>query len=793
ICPIKFDLLFERFLNPERVSMPDIDVDFCFERRGEVIEYVRQKYGTESVCQIVTFGTMKSRAAVKDVGRVLGFTPAETDALAKLIPNAPNFSLTVTEAVEQIPDVKRLYATDERYERLLDYAMSLEGLSRHTGVHAAGVVIAPGTVHDYVPVCTQSSRGAGAGNGDEQLVVSQYDMGALEKAGMLKMDFLGLTTLTVIDDALKSIRARTGTEIDLDALPLEDEATYRMLRSGRTAGVFQFESPLATDVLRQMRCDRFDDLVASNALLRPGPLDSGMHLVYIRRKRGEEPVAYALPELEPILAPTQGVITYQEQVMRIAQVLAGISLAEADVLRKAVGKKDAALIKAELGKFTAKAVERGHDPKIIEDLAGQIETFGRYGFNKSHSVAYSVVAFHTAYLKAHYPADFMAALLSSCIGDTDSVVKYIAEARELGIEILPPDVNECGYKFTVIGDTQVRFGLGAVRNVGKGAIESVIAARADRGHFTSLFDFSDRVDLRLCNKRVFEALIASGALDSLGGHRAQYWAALDGAMQEASLKQQEAAMGQVSMFGGESVGGSAAPTAATRSLPNVPALSDADRLTREKEILGFYISGHPLEPYRMECELFATHTVSELGRWTEQQVIIGAVITAVKRQVSRKSGAEFARLTLEDFSGSSEVLVFPEAWSVLADRVRTDVPVLVKGGYSRRDQGTETPTFIVESLEPLAEKRVNGEVGVAIDLTPDARLLPAMMQDVRAVIEAHATTHASAPAVELRWTDGAGQRERLRSRTLRLSATQAALTDLRNLLGTERVRLVRGS
>jgi DNA polymerase-3 subunit alpha len=381
VCPLEFDLLFERFLNPERVSMPDVDVDFCFERRGEVIEYVRQKYGRDSVGQIVTFGTMKSRAAVKDVGRTLGFTPAETDALAKLIPNAPNNSLTVAEAITQVPDVKRLYEGDPRYRQLLDYATRLEGLSRHTGVHAAGVVIAPGPLDEFVPVCTQATKGSGAGE-EERVIVTQYDMTALEKAGMLKMDFLGLTTLTVITDTLALVKARHGTDVVLEERGFADAETYRMLRAGRTAGVFQFESPLATDVLKRMRCDRFDDLVASNALLRPGPLDAGMHHVYIRRKRGEEPVAYALPELEPILANTYGVITYQEQVMRIAQVLAGISLAEADVLRKAVGKKDAVLIKQELGKFTAKAVARGFDPAVIEELAGQIETFGRYGFNK---------------------------------------------------------------------------------------------------------------------------------------------------------------------------------------------------------------------------------------------------------------------------------------------------------------------------------------------------------------------------------------------------------------------------
>jgi DNA polymerase III subunit alpha len=796
VCPLQYDLLFERFLNPERVSMPDVDVDFCFERRGEVIEYVRQKYGKESVCQIVTFGTMKSRAAIKDVGRTLGFTPAETDALAKLIPNQPNFSLTVAEAIEQIPDVGKLYRTDDRYHQLLDYAKALEGLSRHTGVHAAGVVIAPGPVDEYVPVCTQSSKGAGS-DGDESVVVSQYDMNCLEKAGMLKMDFLGLTTLTVIHDALVSIKARTGVEIDLDGLlEINDEKTektYQMLRAGRTTGVFQFESPLATDLLRGMRCDRFDDLVASNALMRPGPLDAGMHKVYMRRKRGEEPVSYALPDLEPILSTTYGVITYQEQVMRIAQVLAGISLAEADVLRKAVGKKDAELIKAELGKFVEKSVARGYDRRIIEELSGQIETFGRYGFNKSHAVAYSVITYHTAWLKAHYPAEFMAALLSSSIGDTDSVVKFINEAREIGIEVLPPDVNESGYKFTVIGEKKVRFGLGAIRNVGRSAIDSILEARKT-GPFTSFFDFCDRVDLRMCNKRVFEALIASGALDNLGGHRGQYWAVLDSALQDASLKQQDRETGQTSLFGGPADASSSETTTSTAPvLPNMAAWPDSERLTREKEILGFYISGHPLEPFRMECELFATHTVSELGKWTDQPIALGVVVTAVKKQISKRSGAEFARLTVEDFSGSSEVLVFPEAWTMLGDRVKTDVPVLLKGSYSRRDQDVENPTFIVESLEPFIEKRLNGHVAVAIDLQLGSNLTPEVMHDVRSVVETHSTAAGSSPPLEVQWTDGNGARARFRSRSLKIAASQAALTDLRALLGADRVRLVRGS
>ena len=787
--PLKFDLLFERFLNPERISMPDVDVDFCFERRGEVIEYVRQKYGRESVCQIVTFGTMKSRAAIKDVGRTLGFTPAETDALAKLVPNQPNYSLTVKAAITEVAEVRQLYNNDERYRKLLDYAIALEGLSRHTGVHAAGVVIAPGPVDEYVPVCTQGSKGAGVGD-DATVVVSQYDMNGLEKVGMLKMDFLGLTTLTVLRDAAESIVGR-GIKFDPAVLDgLDDPETYRMLRSGRTAGVFQFESPLATDMLRQMRCDRFDDLVASNALLRPGPLDSGMHMVYVRRKRGDEPVSYALPELEAILSTTFGVITYQEQVMRIAQQLAGVSLAEADVLRKAVGKKDSDLIKVELNKFVEKSVARGHSRRIIEEIAGQLESFGRYGFNKSHSVAYSVVAYHTAYLKRHHPADYMAALLSSCVGDTDSVVKYINESRELGLDILPPDVNESGYKFTVVGDKKVRFGLGAIRNVGKAAIDSILAARKTKS-FDSIFDLCARIDLRLCNKRVFEALIGSGSIDSLGGHRAQYMAILDTALQEASLKHQEVASGQGTLFGGGTTAGSS-PTVPP-ALPSVAPLTESERLTREKEILGFYTSGHPLEPFRIEAELFASHTVAALGKWTDSPIALAVVITAVKKQVSKKSGAEYARLTLEDFSGSTEVLVFPDAWGVLGPRVRSDVPVLIKGGYSRRDQEAENATFIVESITQMAELRMTGQVAIELDIRTPATLPPAIFADVRSVVATHATTHASAPALELRWTDGTGAHARLRSRTLRVPASQAVLNDLRALLGDERVRLVRGS
>ena len=806
VCPLKFDLLFERFLNPERVSMPDIDVDFCFERRGEVIEYVRQKYGRDSVGQIITFGTLKSRAAIKDVGRTLGFSPAETDYLAKLVPNHPNFSLTVKEAIERIPEIKEFYTPrkndgreiierKERYRRLLDYAIRLEGLSRHAGVHAAGIVIAPGPLDEYVPICTQASKGSGSSNGNEDsVVVTQYDMNALEHAGMLKMDFLGLTTLTVISDALRGIRERTGSAPDLDALSLDDPETYLMLRAGRTVGVFQFESPLATDMLKSIRADRFDDLVASNALMRPGPLDTGMHKVYMRRKRGEEPVSYILPALQPILESTYGVITYQEQVMRIAQTLAGISLAEADVLRKAVGKKDAELIREELGKFVEKAVALGHDRAIIEEIASQIETFGRYGFNKSHAVAYSIISYHTAWLKAHFPADFMAALLSSQIGDTDNVVKYINEARQLhvpgakeaGLEILPPDVNESGYKFTVVGERNIRFGLGGIRNVGRTAIDSILNARKKDGPFHSLFELCERIDLRVCNKRVLEALVHAGAMDSLGGHRAQLAAALDLAIREASLKQEDLETGQVSLFGAPA--GKPEKGQSSHALPNVQPWTESERLAKEKEILGFYISGHPLERFRTEAEIFATHTVSDLGKWRPEPMTLAVVVTNIKRQMSKKSGSEFARLTIEDFSGSAEVLIFPEKWATLNDQIRTDVPMLLKGAYSRRDEGGDNPAYIVDSATKLAEMRTNGQVTVAIDLSKGA-YSGDVMSDVRAIAE---TYPGSAP-LEFRWSDGTGTKARLRSRSLTLAADGATLNALRNILGESSVRLQRGS
>lgn len=780
--PLRFDLLFERFLNPERVSMPDIDVDFCFERRGEVIEYVRERYGRQSVGQIITFGTMKARAALKDVARVLKIPPGDADKLTKLIPSGPAYSLTISEAVTKVPELKELMRGNQLYQRLTDLGSRIEGISRHASVHAAGVVIAPGPLSDYVPVCTAPTKGSGQTADGEDAIITQYDMVALEKVGMLKMDMLGLKTLTVIHDAVNMIRDRHGSAPDMDQLEFDDPEVYALLRRGRTAGVFQFESPLATETLRNMKCDRFDDLVASNALLRPGPLDTGMHLVFIKRKLGQEQVTYPHPALKEVLEPTYGVITYQEQVMRIANIIAGFSLAEADVLRKAVGKKDAELIKKELGRFVERAVALKIDRRLAEDLAAQIETFGRYGFNKSHSVAYSVLSYQTAWLKTHHPAEFMAALLSSEIGNTDKVVQYINEARELGLEVLPPSVNESGFKFTVVGEKRIRFGLGAVRNVGWGAIDSIIQAR-HQSPFINLTDFAERIDLRLCNKRVIESLVSAGALDGLGGHRAQLVAALDAVLSEAQLQQQEREAGQASLFG------EAMPVAESRGpvLPEVPEWSEADRLTREKEVIGFFISGHPLERYRHEVELFGARTTATLGEWSEHQVTVAAVITLVKRQISKKTGKEYARLTVEDFHGTAEAIVFPEAWAKLNQVIRDDLPVLLTGGFSARDRGEERAPFVVENAVPLDQLKSSGAIGLSLRWrTPEA---PPPAQ-VRAAV-ALCAKHPGPVPLYIEWSDGNGESMRLRSRRVRVAADDDLVQGLRALLDPVSVSYVK--
>ncbi len=817
LCPLEFDLLFERFLNPERVSMPDIDVDFCFERRGEVIDYVRDKYGRAAVGQIITFGTMKSRAVVKDVGRTLGFLPAETDRLAKLIPNGPAYSLTVEEAIDKVPEIRELYATEERYRKLLDYSSTLEGLSRHSSVHAAGVVIAPGPLDDYVPICTQSTKGSGSSDGDS-IIVTQYDMNCLEHAGMLKMDFLGLKTLTVIYDAVQTIHRRHGalrhpeTAVEyarIEEIPLDDPAVYRMLSRGGTGGVFQFESSLATDKLRSMKADRFDDLIAASALIRPGPLDMGMDAVYIRRKLGQEPVRYAHPDLEEVLEPTYGVIVYQEQVMRIAQILGGLSLAEADVLRKAVGKKDATLIAAEIGKFVTKAVDRGNDARVIQDLANQIEAFGRYGFNKSHSAAYGLLSYQTAWLKSHYPAEYMAALMSSVVDKADDVVAYIADCRELGrslpekcakgLQVLPPHVNESNWKFTVVGEGvgQIRFGLGAIRGIGEGAVRSILAAREAEGQFVSMFDLLNRIDLRVCNKRVLEALICAGALDGFApdAGRPQLLAALDTTFAAAQQGQRDRESAQENIFvdllgEGGGTAGIAEPT-----LPKVQPWPESERLKREKEVLGFFISGHPLDRFREEIALFARVTTANLKEFRDQKIELACVVTDPARQISKRDGAEWGRITVEDFVGTATVLAFGETWAACKELLQKDTPILLRGSVSGRDRDEEDPPIFLDGAVPLSSIRESGEVGVCIEISAE-RGGPDSVERVRVAL---AGFPGPAPLL-VRWqpagSAAGGDRtakgeSMLRSRTLKVAPNEELLTELREVFGDDRVQLVR--
>jgi len=779
--PLEFDLLFERFLNPDRVSMPDIDIDFCYEKRGRIIDYVREKYGTDSVGQIITFGTMLARAAVRDVGRVQGFAPQETDRIAKLIPSDPGFSMTVSEAVEKVKELADLYRSDDRVRGLLDESMRIEGLKRHSSVHAAGVVIAPGPLEEYVPVCRDTK------NGDEGAVITQYDMVALEKAGMLKMDFLGLRTLTVIHDALAMVRERHGVEVDWDEIGLADPRVFEMLATGGTRGVFQFESALATEKLRAMRCDRFDDLVAVNALIRPGPLDSGMTDVYIRRKRGFEPVDFPVPALEEVLAPTYGVITYQEQVMRVANVLAGFTLAEADVLRKAVGKKDADLTEKVLAELRERAAARGIPARKADEIAELIRTFGRYGFNKAHSVAYAVISYRTAWLRAHYPAEFMAALLSSIIDNTDKVVAYIATARSMGLEVLPPSVNESGYKFTVVGDGDIRFGLGAIKGVGESAIRSILGGRQERP-FTSLFDFCQRIDLRLNNKRVIECLIASGALDGFG-ERAALRAGLETALSEAQLRQRERDTGQESLFGTVDEAPRPEP-----GLPPVAAWTEAERLKEEKAVLGFYISGHPLDRHHELVDLLSLEcNTSLLPELRDRRVELACVVTGMDVRVSRKSGNEYCRLTLEDFHGTAEALVFGDVWSSVRDLLAEDLPVLLEGTVSGSSRDEENPPIFVDSVRRLRELSESGQIGICIELRQGERIPADQMKRVREALE---RSPGPGPLL-LRWRPSGGNGNGseppvLASRTLRVTPNADLLAELRSLIGRERVHLTRG-
>src|SRR5437016_2555268 len=674
--PLRYDLLFERFLNPERVSMPDLDIDFCMDGRDKVIDYVAGKYGRERVSQIITYGTMAAKAVVRDVGRVLGMAYGYVDRIAKLIPF--ELGITLDGALEKEPELKRLYQSEDEVRNLIDLARSLEGLTRNAGMHAGGVVIAPSVLTDFAPLY----RDASGGN-----VVTQFDKDDVEAAGLVKFDFLGLRTLTIIERAAALInRARPpqSPPLTVSALPMDDAPTYAVLKSCRTTAVFQLESRGMKDLIRRLQPDCFEDIVALVALFRPGPLQSGMVDDFINRKHGRSdgPIDYLHPSLEPILKPTYGVILYQEQVMQIAQVLAGYTLGGADLLRRAMGKKSPEEMAQQRSVFVSGAVARGVREQVATHIFDLMEKFAGYGFNKSHSAAYALLAYQTAYLKAHYPAAFMAAVLSAEMGNTDKVVTLIKECTDLGLAVLPPDVNASGYEFAACGERSIRYGLGAVRGVGQGAAEALIAERSARGVYSGLEDLCRRLDLQKVNRRALEALLRAGSLDGLGTNRATLMDRLSAAMHLGDQNSRAHAAGQNDLFG---LASEERASAAPLPGPPLPEWSEAVRLAGERETLGLYLTGHPLARCESSLARFVSHRIGDLvsdrpvaglesGRFgAGKPVTVAGLIDEVKKRGPR------VILTLDDRTGRIEAMLFEESWQKHRDLIAKDALVLVEG------------------------------------------------------------------------------------------------------------------
>jgi DNA polymerase III subunit alpha len=686
IDPLQYGLLFERFLNPERVSFPDVDVDFCMNRRGEVIHYVTEKYGREQVAQIITFNTLGARAAIKDIGRALEIPFADVERLTKLVPNVLNIKLK--DAMDQEPGFADAAKRDPKVDECLKVALRMEGLARNCSVHAAGVVISPQPLRELVPLYKT--------NRDE--IVTQYDMNGLDKLQLLKMDFLGLTTLTLISDALRLIEKRHGVKIIPEDLPLDDKATYEVFCKAFTSGVFQFESSGMRDILRRYQPSRLEDLTALNALYRPGPIQGGMVDDFIERKWGRRAVQYDLPELKELLEETYGVIVYQEQVMQISNRIAGYSLGEADVLRRAMGKKKAEEMAKQRAHFIEGALERKFPQKKVEKIFDLMEQFAGYGFNKSHSAAYAYLAFVTAYLKAHYPIDFMAALLTSETGNTAKVVKYINECREMNITILPPDVNHSDWSFTPDGQA-IRFGLGAVKNLGQAAVEAIGKAREEVKSFRSIDQFCEKVDMAAVNRRMLESLIRAGAMDSLAGTRSQKMAALDSAMESGQRAWRDRESGQGGLFGEVMEEHPDAP------LPNVPDFTDKENLAGEKEMLGFWVTGHPLDRYEDKIVELATHDSSSLEGLTKgTELKMCGVLTGIQRKRNRE-GKPWAAAVLEDRSGSVEALVFATSYERLAAEVMEDQVVLVTALALPEENGP--PKISIQNIVPLDVARLD--------------------------------------------------------------------------------------
>jgi len=699
IDPLKYDLLFERFLNPERARMPDIDIDFCYERRGEILDYVVKRYGKDKVAQIITFGTMAAKGVIRDVARVMAIPYGEADKIAKLIPNDLNIKLK--DALEKEPELMALYKNDPKITQLIDISMRLEGLTRHASTHAAGVVISEKPLLEYVPLFKTN----------EDQITTGFPMSSLEKIGLLKVDILGLRNLTVIDEAIKIIRRTKGVDVDIDHIPLDDSKAFELLSKAETIGVFQLESSGMRDILRKMSIEKFEDIIAVLALFRPGPIGSGMVDDFIKRKHDNTLIKYDDKGLEPILKETYGVILYQEQVMRIVSSLAGFSLAQADLLRRAMSKKTPEIMEPLRISFVTGAIENGVSKNAADKIFNLIEFFAGYGFNKSHSAAYAMISYRTAYLKANYPVEFITALLTSERGNTDKVVIYIDEARKMGIEVLPPDVSESFANFTMVGNA-IRFGLGAVKNVGQGAIDSIVGTRQQHGRFESLYDFCEHVDLRLVNRKVLESLIKCGAFDSFNLYRSQLTAMLDHALEVAAGFQKDRQNGQLSFFDTFEDHGKFKKT--FENVPDIKEWPENQILAFEKSLLGFYITGHPLAKYAKSIKTYAATSSAGLSSFRDgDEVSLGGILGKVKQTVTKRKGEKMAILTLEDLDGIVEVLVFPNVYSQVARNIAEDAIVFVKGRVSLRD---DQPKVIASYIIPIEDAPRRYTMAVNIEL-----------------------------------------------------------------------------
>jgi len=687
IDPLEYDLLFERFLNPERISLPDIDIDFCGRRREEVIEYVTERYGQDNVCQIITFGTMASRLVVRDVGRALEVPLPEVDKIAKMIPQfGPDAS--IRGALASIPQIKQMSEQKPKIAKMLSVAQRLEGQVRHPSIHAAGIVITPKPLVEFIPLY-QSTKGE---------ITTQFPMQDVEAIGLLKMDLLGLRNLTVIQDSLRMVEKDSGEVIDLDHIPLDDPETFALFQAGNTDGVFQFESQGMKDLLRNFKPEKFRDLIALNALYRPGPLKSGMTDEFIKCKNHPERIHYEFPELEPILKETKGMIVYQEQVMRIATDLAGFSMAEADILRKAMGKKKTSVMKAQKQNFVRGAKKRGLSPTKAGKIFENIKYFAGYGFNKSHSAAYALLAFRTAYLKAHYPLCFLAALLTSEAdrGATAQLVKYINECKDMGINVLPPDINKSELTFCVEGK-DIRFGLAAIKNVGDGAVQELILSRRRYGDFTSPFDLVRDTESRIINRKVLESLIKSGALDSMGWHRSQLFHLIDSLIMHARKLQKRRRSKQAMLFGGEDD----APPPTPPEISNMQEWDESLKLSYEKDALGFYISGHPLTQYNGLLKKLVSHSIDQVDEEREfnSEIRVAGIINSHKTMKTRRD-ERMATFILEDLSGRIEVVAFPDSYERYSNVISDDQMVWVKGKF--QGEGDSRRIHLSAAM-PLAE------------------------------------------------------------------------------------------